>query len=1491
MSPGTKLGDHIDEFNKLILDLANIDIEIKDENQALMLLTSLSSSYKNFVETFLYKRESLTMEDVLTTLNSRELKKRTEDTMEEISDGLYVRGREALLVVGNDEMAELVMDLGDNRTCTIKGIRKVNIQLHDGSSFIQEDVRLTITLNRLERSIHIKGSITGIRASRETLKTDENTTNPQQVPPTPQAPHTLSTIKLPVLKKEGLHKGSDRFQSLLSQLKTHGVGVSTKDVNQKFLRSLPSSWSQVSLIMRTKPRVDTLSFDNLYNNLRVFEYDVKGHNSQKKGSSSYTDDLIGPQLDHEDLEQVDEFNLEEMDLKWQVAMISTKLKKFYKKTRRKLHFDAKKPVGFDKSKVECFNSHNTGHFAREYRSKGNQDNRRRDAENIGYKARDNGKRHAKQDEHKAMVTIDGDGVDWTSHAEDDIEDYAMMAFNSINSGLDTEVTSCSKVCKESYDKLKKLYDEQREQLGDANIEIQAYTLALQKVEASLVCHQKNQLAYEEKIRSSDVEDSPMNNRFSKVKGMHAVSPPMAGNYMPPKFDFRIDESKLTYGLKQPITSESNAKTSDLDSCESSSSEETLETVPKPVESKPKLLMNLKFAILSKTGRFPVNVARQKFSSQATSASTARKVNTARPIVNEIRPRHNVYTSHSPIRRPFNRTTTPKANFAQHKVNITGDKSPSDVGENEKLLLRPQQVVLGDTKDITGTESLNTIVDRNLENVLILKIHYADSSQRWLGFNLENIVPSRGLACLIAKDTVDEFTKWHRRDIIEFYGSKRIKREYNNARTPQQNGVAERKNRILNEAARTMLADSFLPNTFWAEAVSTACNVLNRVLVTKPQNKTPYELLTGKFEEKSDEGFLVGYSLSSKAFRPITEENKANKTSGPKETNNSACTQDNFDAGNSEMEADHACHYGAARASSTNYVNTGSTPINAASMPLNTASTPTNPDDSQIPSLEDIYEVSRDGIFSSASYDDEGAVADFINFETTVNADAIQEELMQFKIQKVWILVNLPFRKKEIRTKWVYKNKKDKRGVVVRNKARLFAQGHRQEEWTNYDEVFAPMDRIKAIKIFLAFASYMGFIVYQMDVKSAFLYGKMDEEVYVSQPPGFIDPKLLNKVYKVVKLFMVYTKLSEHEILKKFNILSVKTASIPIETKKPLVKDEEAVDVDVHLYRSMIGSLMYLTAFRHDIMYAVCACSRFQVTLQTLHLQVVKRIFSTIHHALTVSLTIYTSYIEQFWNTASSQTINDEKQIHATVNSKAVVVTEASIRSSLLFYDADGTACLTNEDIFQNLALMGYEAHSLKVFSNMSKKGLKLLEKITPLFPNMLIQAKGKGSGAPIEPQPTPSPTHPSMRDQPLLTESSSSHDTTQDSRDSLEGTNRSEGDPVQSPHYSPLSGDHTSNKAEGALNLEELSIKKRFGKKESVSEQERKKEKPEPTLDDNTFDADLDADHGMDYIDIEELVNEGRLSKEIEEQVSTARPEDSIVRPDVGIADSIALLF
>ncbi|GJX77306.1 hypothetical protein Tco_0324117, partial [Tanacetum coccineum] len=244
-----------------------------------------------------------------------------------------------------------------------------------------------------------------------------------------------------VSNTDGIHKGYERFQSLLSQLEIHGADVSTEDANQKFLRSLPSAWLQVSLIMRNKPGMDSLSFDDLYNNLRVFENDVKGstasssnlqnvafisentnstndvstaygvtntsgHNSKhEQTSSSYSllaNQSSCPQLDHEDLDQVDEYDLEEMDLKWQVAMISMRMKKFYKKTGRKLQFDAKEPNSTNKD----------------------------------------GSRTGKKEESKAMVTVDRESVDWITHSENN-EDYAFMASNS--SGSETQVKEVSTV--------------------------------------------------------------------------------------------------------------------------------------------------------------------------------------------------------------------------------------------------------------------------------------------------------------------------------------------------------------------------------------------------------------------------------------------------------------------------------------------------------------------------------------------------------------------------------------------------------------------------------------------------------------------------------------------------------------------------------------------------------------------------------------------------------------------------------------------------------------------------------------------------------------------------------------------------------------------------------------------------------------------------------------------------------------------------------------
>nr|GEV28491.1 putative ribonuclease H-like domain-containing protein [Tanacetum cinerariifolium] len=1353
--------------------------------------------------------------------------------------------------------------------------------------------KLAIILNRM-RKIYSKGLTSG-DDNNDGDHLETSNTSPPVPPPTQQIPHTngnglvsittdtngIIKVLPPKTAEEVVAREGERkaWTTSLMALPEDHLAKFHKMADAKEM-SLPSSWSQVALIMRTKPGLDTLSFDDLYNNIRVFKHDVKGttasssntqnvafvsaentsstndvstaysvsspsvSKSQKKGSSSYTDEVIhsffsnqssAPQLDYDDLE-----------------------------------------------------------------AKGDQDSKRRDARYNGNKTRDNGRRPAYQDDSKALVTIDEEDIDWSGQ---DAQNYAMMAYSSSNSGFDNEVKSYSKACEESYARLKKLYDDQIDKLDDASVEITTYTLALKNVEAQLLCHQQNQLAYEQKIskllntqmsandkfglgygdyiygsilsyesevlhsvfmnKTSDLEDIPVNDRFAD--GMHAVPLPMTGNYMPFGPDVEIDYSKFTYGLKQTSADESDSKPSEYASCESDSSVETSTSMLELVENASKVVCEHKVwtdaPIIEEyesdgDNDSVSNVQEDQEKPSFAFTDSVKHVKTSRENIKE-----NGTTNHSPKIKKQDRNGN-KAHLVDYQEFKGG--SVAFEGSNGRITGKGKiKTVMLDFEDVyyveelkhynlfsnkvlfTDTDCLVLSPDFKLldANQILLKI---PRQHNMYSFNLKNIDPFRDLACLFAKALIDESNKWHRKlghvnfknlnklvkgNLVRGLPSKIFENDHTcvACQKKKQHKASCKAKTVssVNQPLQILHMDLFGPTFVRSINHKTYCLVItdgfSRVLVTKPQNKTPYELLNGKqliisylrpfgchvtilntidqlgkFNGKSDSGFLVGYSLNNKAFRvynletkrveenlhvnflenkpnvvgeghawifdldyltnsmnyePVLVENQANKSAGPKEANNSAGAQANDDQGanseeinlneehfvlpiwsaysttvkisgdkiekntgfktcekpvsqveqvfleeldklkSQEKEANDAAEslrkeathdIQNASASSTNLINTASTSLSTA-------------DDPSMPNLEDIYASPSEGFFTDSSYDDKCVVTDFNNLETTTRSkvnknsearalisqaledeswvDAMQEELLQFQIQKIWILVDLPFRKKAIGTKWVYRNKKDERGVVVRNKAQLVAQGHRQEEWIDYDEVFAPAARIEAIRIFLAFASYMGFIVYQIDVNSAFMYGTIDEEVNVSQPPGFIDHKFPNKVYKVVKalyalheapsawyatlstflaksiyrrgaidktlfikkdkkdvmLVQVYVddiifgsskkswcdelmnnrfqmssmgkltfflglqlKQKEDdifisqdkyvaEILKKFDFLIVKTASTPIEIQKPLVKDEEAADVDVYLYR-------------------------FQVTPKTPHLHVMKRIF-------------------------------------------------------------------------------------------------------------------------------------------------------------------------------------------------------------------------------------------------------------------------------------------
>ncbi|GKC73332.1 retrovirus-related pol polyprotein from transposon TNT 1-94 [Tanacetum coccineum] len=240
-------------------------------------------------------------------------------------------------------------------------------------------------------------------------------------------------------------------------------------------------------------------------------------------------------------------------------------------------------------------------------------------------------------------------------------------------------------------------------------------------------------------------------------------------------------------------------------------------------------------------------------------------------------------------------------------------------------------------------------------------------------------------------------------------------------------------------------------------------------------------------------------------------------------------------------------------------------------------------------------------------------------------DAMQEEIHKFKRLQVWELVPCPDKVLLIKLKWIYKVKTYEFGGVLKNKARLVAQGFRQEEGIDFEESFAPVAKIEAIRMFIAKAAHKNMTIYQMDVKTAFLNGELKEEVYVSQPEGFVDQDNPSHMYKLKKalyglkqaprawitkslksqgIFINQSKYP-YEIVKKYGLLTTDYVDTPLAEKSKLDKDLQGKQVDATLYRGMIGSLMYLTFSRPDLIYAVCLCARYQAKPTKKHLQAVK----------------------------------------------------------------------------------------------------------------------------------------------------------------------------------------------------------------------------------------------------------------------------------------------
>ncbi|GJZ06186.1 retrovirus-related pol polyprotein from transposon TNT 1-94 [Tanacetum coccineum] len=243
-------------------------------------------------------------------------------------------------------------------------------------------------------------------------------------------------------------------------------------------------------------------------------------------------------------------------------------------------------------------------------------------------------------------------------------------------------------------------------------------------------------------------------------------------------------------------------------------------------------------------------------------------------------------------------------------------------------------------------------------------------------------------------------------------------------------------------------------------------------------------------------------------------------------------------------------------------------------------------------------------------------------------EAMQEELNEFERLEVWELIPRPNKVMVITLKWIYKVKLDELGGILKNKARLVAHGYLQEEGIDFEDSFAPVARLEAIRIFLAFATHMNMVVYQMDVKTAFLNGNLREEVYVSQPYGFVDKDKPNHMYKLKKALYglkqapraglqisqsprgIFINQSKYalESLKKYSFDSCDPVDTPMVEKSKLDKDKKGKAIDLSHYHGMIGTLLYLTASRPDLQFAICMCARYQAWPTEKHLNAVKRIF-------------------------------------------------------------------------------------------------------------------------------------------------------------------------------------------------------------------------------------------------------------------------------------------
>nr|GEV18896.1 hypothetical protein [Tanacetum cinerariifolium] len=1160
---------------------------------------------------------------------------------------------------------------------------------------------------------------------------------------------------------------------------------------------------KVALTLKTKGGLEFLSFDDLYYKLKTLEMDIKGYNtfsssqstglshtafvsttstnkklsygdspnhsstttcyvpSNSKTGSHRTSNVIEDvlqsfvadtepeqQLAYKDLEQIEKLNLEEMDLKWKMAMLF---------------------------KVRSYKCQQRGHFARECKAKGGNDKQR-------YSSFKNQEIGRKEEDSKALVFVDT-LVDWSNHENKSDEVIAAKEFGMIDGANSEEantpddagdfalmgVTSekLNADCETSRKDLQKKIDNhlvQTEKWKTSSKNLYRLIDSSMSVRTKVGlgftdCISQKELGWDDyafsvfTTTSKDVEGRPTFYRFAKTNSMKAMPPPLTADYTSLSDHIDLDESQMFYGTKSSTSNDSESVPNDFVSCDDSDKSSEDNAKPISVKKLPSFTCNssektdhTSRTSCNKRGSFNKKACHLKKHVSSVSklcfvyrsrahmikdcdfyekqmANSTVGIWVGHVLIPQPAPTGNPMVKPVPTSQPeetsflatenegifdsvclrsmtgnkdrldnFQAFHGGKVTFVDGEGRITGKgtiRTPTLDFENVNYVKELQQFNLFSISQIcdkknqvlfTDTECLVLSKDFKLldDSIVVLTV---PRKHNLYTIKLNDLCPRGNLACLVAHASFDECVKWHMRMAHVFFLDHKdetystLKSFINLVENQLNKKVKAIRCDNGTEFKNAQMIELYGTKGIRREYIRTACYVLNRVSVTSPHNKTPYALLTGKipivshfkpfgchvtilntsdhlgkFDRKADEGYIIGYSASNKAYKVYNVPNKQVEETmnlcflkdkpnvhglgheciqgtQPIDTPSDKVDDSPFLSADEifqkelaklkDQEQQVTTDAGELRTpAGVKYVlpscipvSTGIVPVPTGSLPVATGSVPVPAGDTTVPT-------------------------DDVPFHTGNNTDLMFDgkPTTRFPCPSDLGNHNPLTGKYVIGTKWILKNKRDARGIVVRNKNILVAQGHRQEEGIDYDEVFALVARIEAIRLFLTFASYMGFLVYQMDVKSVFLYGKIEEEVYVTQTKGFVDPHhpmkkhgykrgsidktlfLKKNNYDIILVqqrpdgICIHQDKYVQDIVHKFDLGNVRTATTPYEAPKPKSKSESDCPINVHLYRSMIGSLMYLTASRPDIMFAVSACSRHQITHTTSNLEAVKKIF-------------------------------------------------------------------------------------------------------------------------------------------------------------------------------------------------------------------------------------------------------------------------------------------